>query len=42
VKRRAGGSDALLTKIVGEGKMRFDPPGVAIDAQALFPEPYEA
>lgn len=34
--------DALLTRIVSEGELRLDPPGFTVEAQALFPEPYES
>ncbi len=36
-----GGGDALLTRIVSAGELRLHPPGFSIEAQALFPEPYE-
>ncbi len=37
-----GGGDALLTRIVSQGELRLDPPGFSVEAQSLFPEPYEA
>jgi Uma2 family endonuclease len=37
-----GAGDALLTRMVSEGELRLDPPGFSVDAQSLFPEPYEA
>ena len=37
-----GTGDALLTRIVSEGELRLDPPGFSVEAQVLFPEPYEA
>ncbi len=36
-----GEGDMLLTRIVNEGELRFDPPGFSVEAQSLFPEPYE-
>jgi Uma2 family endonuclease len=36
-----GAGDALVTRIVSEGVLRFDPPGFAVEARSLFPEPYE-
>jgi Uma2 family endonuclease len=36
------GGDTLLTRIVSAGVLTFNPPGFSIEAQTLFPEPYEA
>jgi Uma2 family endonuclease len=36
-----GEGDTLLTRIVSEGALRFDPPGFTVEARSLFPEPYE-
>jgi Uma2 family endonuclease len=36
-----GEGDALLTRIVSEGELRFDPPGFTVETRSLFPEPYE-
>ncbi len=37
-----GQGDVLLTRIVSEGELRLDAPGFTVEAQSLFPEPYEA
>jgi Uma2 family endonuclease len=36
------GGDALLTRIVSAGELTLDPPGFKVEAQSVFPEPYEA
>jgi Uma2 family endonuclease len=36
------GGDTLLTRIVSAGELTLDPPGFKVEAQSLFPEPYEA
>lgn len=37
-----GEGDLLLTRIISAGELRLDPPGFAVEARSLFPEPYEA
>ena len=35
-----GEGDVLLTRIVSDGVLRFDPPGFSVEARSLFPESF--
>jgi len=41
VHHARGRDDLLLTRIMSAGELWLDPPGISIEAGALFPEPYE-
>ncbi len=36
-----GQGDVLLTRMMSTGELRFDPPGIALEAECLFPERYK-
>ena len=39
IHHRRGNGDVIETRILGEGPLRLDPPGLEFDVQDLFPSP---